>query len=74
MFQSRNASFFNVTAAALVHLPLRSIMSFSYTPSQIDDANLNYHYKIIVNDARGIYYQLKSGAQGFPQGFWGSER
>ena len=31
-------------------------MLFLYTPSQIDDANLNYHYKIIANDTRGIYY------------------
>jgi hypothetical protein len=46
----------------------------SYTPNQLDDANLAYHYKIIVNDSRGVYYQLSTGAQGFPAGFWASER
>jgi hypothetical protein len=46
-----------------------------YRPDQIDDANLAYHYKIIVDNASGrIYYQLKSGAEGFPQKFWASER
>jgi hypothetical protein len=49
-------------------------MSQSYRPDQINDANLAYHYNIIVNDARGIYYQLKSGAQGFPLGFWAQQR
>ncbi|KAF2621157.1 hypothetical protein BU25DRAFT_426679 [Macroventuria anomochaeta] len=45
-------------------------MSSLYTPGQIDDANLNYHYRVVFDDARGIYYQLATGALGFPQGFW----
>ncbi|XPS94026.1 hypothetical protein M3J09_003352 [Ascochyta lentis] len=45
----------------------------SYTPNQIDDANLAYHYRV-VNDPRGVYYQLTTGAQGFPASFWATER
>jgi hypothetical protein len=46
----------------------------SYAPSQIDDANLAYHYTAHEEDARGVYYVLKTGAAGFPITFWASER
>jgi hypothetical protein len=35
------------------------------TPDQIDDAHLAYHYKI-TNYPAGVYYELTTGAQGFP--------
>ncbi|KAK7177370.1 hypothetical protein DPSP01_014583 [Paraphaeosphaeria sporulosa] len=46
----------------------------SFTPDQIDDENLAYHYRVVVHDSRGTYYQLATGAQGFPAGFWASQR
>jgi len=45
----------------------------SYTPAQIDDANLAYHYTTI-NYPEGVYHQLRTGAQGFPVGFWATQR
>lgn len=46
----------------------------SYRPDQIDEANLAYYYEA-VNDARGVYYQLKREApQDFPASFWASQR
>ncbi|KAL5380677.1 hypothetical protein PMIN02_010558 [Paraphaeosphaeria minitans] len=48
----------------------------SYTPDQIDDANLAYHYTgtDYGNAAGGVYYRLKTATQGFPAGFWASQR
>ena len=48
-------------------------MSFSYALWQIDDANLSYYYRS-EETAYGTYYRLNQPVEGFPEGFYASER
>lgn len=45
----------------------------NYKPGQIDDANLAYYYTAQTTE-HGIYYRLKTPKEGFPSGFYASER
>jgi hypothetical protein len=44
-----------------------------YLPSQINDAILAAYYTP-ENTAYGIYYRIKQPMQGYPNGFYASER
>jgi len=48
-------------------------MSFSYPLSEIDDAKLAYYYTSQSTEY-GIYYRLKTPEEGYPEGFYASER
>ncbi|PVH70201.1 hypothetical protein DL98DRAFT_598028 [Cadophora sp. DSE1049] len=48
-------------------------MSYSYPLWEIDDGKLAYYYTTQSTEY-GIYYTLKTPTEGFPAGFYASER
>ena len=48
-------------------------MAASFALWQIDDGNLSYYYRA-EETSYGTYYRLSQPAEGYPEGFYASER